>query len=86
MHLHPPAVGAQPQPIECNVSRINKLHSTDVSSPPGREAPENASLLCCELCRDFFGARDGYLHPRGSFYCDRCAWELAERGEFYSGS
>jgi hypothetical protein len=46
---------------------------------------ERAERLRCCCCGKSFGSSAGYLHPRGSFYCDEDIWLLAENGEFYCG-
>lgn len=38
----------------------------------------------CEACKRLFNLDDGYAFC-DDFYCENCAWKLAEQGEFYSG-
>lgn len=75
-----PTVGIDTQPTEYNVCDFNGLRDLSDSPKNDHVAEEK-----CEVCKLFFDFDAGYVFL-DDFYCDSCAWRLAERGEFCSGS
>lgn len=86
MTVHRPSAGVlMPLPAKDNVPESNTLRLVRRSAVGSREVAEGvAARACfsCVACRIAFTATDGYIGPRGEFYCDDCIWILAENGEF----
>lgn len=86
MKAHPPSGGdLMPLSDKYNDPEIKRLRLTDCCQSGLRKGPERVTGgtgLSCAHCNFTYPVTAGYLHPRGEFYCDNCAWDLSENGEF----
>ncbi len=86
MTVHRPSVGVlMPLPAKDNDLGINKLHLVLRSADTQRKVSETGAAgtgVSCVSCEVAFTILNGYVGPRGEFYCDDCIGVLADNGEF----
>jgi len=87
MHVLPPSVGVLPQPTRYNDNKFNKLHAEAQPFRPSvsEDSPfAGGTCLRCDVCKQPFNLSEGYIFL-DEFFCDACAWKLAEKGGLYNG-
>ena len=86
MTVHRPSTGVLvPLPDKDNVHEIKTLRLDDcpvIGLLEGSERVPTKTGVSCVSCSVALPVSNGYIGPRGEFYCDDCIWVHAENGEF----